>query len=271
VRAIDAAVALAHRAGITSVHNAPASNDDLQAFARLRRSGEMRLRIYQLLQGSATIEASALTALDRVRADYPEVPLFKIGAVRLATAAVMGDPAALAASVAQLDQAGYSVVVEADDPAALATIVGAFGQVRGAASFASRRHRVELGEALDPSDPDVEAAAARLTRSGVAVSTVPSYPLDPLASIAAEIQPGDANYGAHLRQAIDRATSLAARASFDEQRKGTLAAGMLADLVILSADLFATPPVDLSTVTVDMTVFDGKIVHDRRALSQTTR
>ena len=45
-----------------------------------------------------------------------------------------------------------------------------------------------------------------------------------------------------LKSAIDAYTSGAAWASFDEQRKGTLAAGMLADLVVLSDDIFEAPP-----------------------------
>ncbi|RPJ63509.1 MAG: amidohydrolase, partial [Acidobacteria bacterium] len=45
-----------------------------------------------------------------------------------------------------------------------------------------------------------------------------------------------------LAAAIDAYTSGAAYASFDERRKGTLAEGMLADVVILSADVFSQPP-----------------------------
>ena len=44
---------------------------------------------------------------------------------------------------------------------------------------------------------------------------------------------------------IDAYTSGGAYASFDEQRKGTLAPGMLADIVIMSADIFSTPPESL--------------------------
>ena len=41
-----------------------------------------------------------------------------------------------------------------------------------------------------------------------------------------------------LKAAIDAYTSGPAWASFDEQRKGTIAPGMLADLVVLSDDIF---------------------------------
>ena len=66
-----------------------------------------------------------------------------------------------------------------------------------------------------------------------------------------------------LKSAIDAYTSGAAWASFDEQRKGTLAAGMLADIVVLSEDIFKAPPTRLASTRVDVTIFDGSIVYRR--------
>ena len=68
-----------------------------------------------------------------------------------------------------------------------------------------------------------------------------------------------------LADAIRAFTSGAAWASFDEQRKGTLERDMLADIVILSADLFALPPDRLLEAEVVMTIVDGKIVYRRDA------
>ena len=65
-----------------------------------------------------------------------------------------------------------------------------------------------------------------------------------------------------LKSAINGWTSGAAWASFDEHRKGTLKADMLADLVILSTDIFAGPA-KLTEAEVVMTIFDGKIVYRR--------
>ena len=45
-----------------------------------------------------------------------------------------------------------------------------------------------------------------------------------------------------MAAAIDRYTSGPAYASFDEKEKGTLAFGMLADLVVMATALFANPP-----------------------------
>ena len=52
-------------------------------------------------------------------------------------------------------------------------------------------------------------------------------------------------------------------ASFEEHIKGTIEPGKLADLAVLSEDIFAIPPERIEKVTVDMTVFDGKVVYRR--------
>ena len=54
-----------------------------------------------------------------------------------------------------------------------------------------------------------------------------------------------------MRAAIDGYTRWPAYASFEEQRKGTIAPGMLADLVILSTDLLAQTPAKASDIVVD--------------------
>jgi predicted amidohydrolase YtcJ len=68
-----------------------------------------------------------------------------------------------------------------------------------------------------------------------------------------------------LTTAIEAYTSGGAYASFDEHRKGTIAPGMLADLIILSGDIFDAPPARLLDAEVTVTIFDGKVVYDRSA------
>ena len=68
-----------------------------------------------------------------------------------------------------------------------------------------------------------------------------------------------------LADAIRAFTSGAAWASFDEQRKGTIERDMLADIVILSEDVFTLPPDRLLEAEVVMTIMDGKIVYRRDA------
>jgi len=69
--------------------------------------------------------------------------------------------------------------------------------------------------------------------------------------------------GVTLEQAIVAYTSTGAYLMHDEASRGTLEVGKLADLVVLSRNLFDTAPSDIHTVQVDMTVLDGKIVFTR--------
>ena len=49
--------------------------------------------------------------------------------------------------------------------------------------------------------------------------------------------------------------------SGEEDRKGRLLPGMLADLVVLKEDIFSVPPDHLKDVAVAMTIVDGRIVY----------
>lgn len=73
-----------------------------------------------------------------------------------------------------------------------------------------------------------------------------------------------------IRAAIDAYTSNAAWASYDEQRKGMLARDMLADLVVLSEDIFDAPATRLTDAEVLFTIVDGKVVYRRDPPDTTT-
>ncbi|HTM31198.1 MAG TPA: amidohydrolase [Vicinamibacterales bacterium] len=66
-----------------------------------------------------------------------------------------------------------------------------------------------------------------------------------------------------LDEMIDGYTAGAAYAAFDEDRKGRLAPGQLADIVVLTRDIFAAPPTAADDVQVRVTIFDGRVVYRR--------
>jgi predicted amidohydrolase YtcJ len=74
---------------------------------------------------------------------------------------------------------------------------------------------------------------------------------------------GEADQKLPMAEAIDGYTRWPAYASFEEQRKGTLAPGMLADIVVLATDVFTNAPVKGGDVVVDTTIFDGRVVYER--------
>ena len=67
-----------------------------------------------------------------------------------------------------------------------------------------------------------------------------------------------------VEEAIKCYTLNAAYASFDENVKGSIEVGKLADLVVLSDDILEIDPVNIKDVKVEMTVFDGKIVYKNK-------
>jgi predicted amidohydrolase YtcJ len=73
-----------------------------------------------------------------------------------------------------------------------------------------------------------------------------------------------------IRKAIDAYTRDAAWASFDELRKGRLAKDMLADIVVLTDDIFSGPASRLTTTEVAVTIVDGKVVYRRDLPENTT-
>jgi predicted amidohydrolase YtcJ len=103
----------------------------------------------------------------------------------------------------------------------------------------------------------------------------PAAPMNPMLAIHAAVsrasRPDDTKRGwnraqrSALEMAINAYTSGSAWASFDEQRKGTLEPGMLADIVILSGDVFEGPIglTELAATRAAVTVFDGKVVYRR--------
>jgi predicted amidohydrolase YtcJ len=66
-----------------------------------------------------------------------------------------------------------------------------------------------------------------------------------------------------VEQALDAYTRGAAWASFDEHRKGSIARDMLADIVVLTKDIFGQPPQRLGEAEVAATIFDGRVVYQR--------
>jgi predicted amidohydrolase YtcJ len=76
-------------------------------------------------------------------------------------------------------------------------------------------------------------------------------------------RPGGTDQRLSWSEAVDAHTRVAAFAAFDEETKGTLAPGMLADVVVLETDVFSRPPATVEDVAVHTTIVDGKVVYQR--------
>jgi predicted amidohydrolase YtcJ len=97
-------------------------------------------------------------------------------------------------------------------------------------------------------------------------------PLDPMiglhAAVTRQFADGTPAGGWHpeeritMAQAIELYTLGSAYAEFAETRKGSIAPGKLADLVMLSRDLFTIPPGEILGTKPVMTIVGGKVVYE---------
>ena len=71
-----------------------------------------------------------------------------------------------------------------------------------------------------------------------------------------------------VAEAVKAYTVNAAYAEGEEQIKGSIMPGKLADITVLSDDIFRIDPVQIESTKVDMTIFDGKVVYDRSHAGQ---
>jgi predicted amidohydrolase YtcJ len=209
-------------------------------------------------------------------------------------------PADLSKLVAMLDARGWQIAIDAAGDRGARLALDAYGAVaKNAQGAKAPRHRIENVTVVDGEDlprfgalgviasllplrategqnwsknmgPEraplgwpsrsLSAAGAHLAFG----TDWPRLPLDPLAGLRAAVtRPGlQAPEQLTLKSAINAWTSGAAWVSFDEHRKGTIKREMLADIVILSTDIFAGPA-KLAAADVVMTIFDGKVVYRR--------
>jgi hypothetical protein len=83
----------------------------------------------------------------------------------------------------------------------------------------------------------------------------------------ASIHPVNPSEAISREEAMIAHTRASAFAEFAENEKGTLAPGMLADLAVLSQDIFTVPPGQLPATRSLMTVVGGRIAYDTGVLN----
>jgi predicted amidohydrolase YtcJ len=194
-----------------------------------------------------TITEADVLELNTLRDEFPDDPALKLGGV---TVMCPCDAPEIERAVALLDRHDWHVMVQTVNGADVHAAVDAFERAAAANPSPPRGRRNRLDESL------LGDGHARMLFG----SNWPAASLDPRDAIEdAAAGPGE------LRNAIDAYTSHAAYASYDEQRKGTLARGMLADIVIFSNDIFEPRPEALRETAVTVTIFDGRIVYQRPA------
>jgi predicted amidohydrolase YtcJ len=102
-----------------------------------------------------------------------------------------------------------------------------------------------------------------LLEAGVVLALGSDGPMNPYLNIMfATTHPSNPREAITREQAVRAYTQGSAFAEFSEGEKGTIAKGKLADLVVLSQDIFAAPVAELPKTMSLLTVVGGKIVFD---------
>jgi predicted amidohydrolase YtcJ len=106
-----------------------------------------------------------------------------------------------------------------------------------------------------------------LLSAGIPVAIGSDGPDNPYLNIMlASLYPGKPQEAITREQAVTAYTLTAAYAEFAEKEKGSLEAGKLADLAVLSQDIFRVPPGDLPKTESVLTLVGGKIVYDAKTV-----
>lgn len=67
-----------------------------------------------------------------------------------------------------------------------------------------------------------------------------------------------------IHEAMKAYTSMGAFSSYEENKKGLLKTGYLADLIVLSEDIFTVDPMRTHSIKVEKTILDGKVIFERK-------
>jgi predicted amidohydrolase YtcJ len=190
--ALQAAIAEANRFGVTTIHNAGTSLDDMALFAEAKQAGTLTVRSYLATRANAGITEADVDAMDAAWKQYGDDPMVRTGIVKMfadgvieaKTAAMLapyvdsksaGEPNMTAAEmnriVAMFDKRGWQIQIHAIGDRAIRMSLDAFEAAANAnpAPARGRRHRLEHIEAISAQD------IARFATLGVIASQQPMH------------------------------------------------------------------------------------------------
>ena len=278
---IETASNYAASLGVTSLQDM--HSDDLAAVLRsLDREGRLKTRVYDCVSianwaklavvGTKAAEGDAMVRRGCVKGHYDEED---------------EATASLGKNIAGADAAGMQVMVHAIGPKANQIVLAEMEKAIKANGDRDRRFRIEHVTGLRPADitrlarskiiPSMQPALffseatgspddyRRLLDSGTWIAfgaDAPMRGINPLDGIHAAAGAGGKR-GLTVEEAVYAYTLGAAYAEFQEKEKGSIEAGKLADLVILSSDIFAEKA-DIRSATVTLTFVNGRLVYENK-------
>jgi predicted amidohydrolase YtcJ len=265
--------------GVTSVQDVH-SDEMAEVYRELEREGRLKVRVYDcysLLDWRKHVEMGVTKGEGMVRTGCLK------GFADDDDELVPG----LREAVSKSDGAGWHVTLHAIGRQENEVAIGAIENALRGKKAADRRFRIEHAEGLD------DAAMRRVEKAEIIASVQPylfggraSYykqlqdagirlafgsdapmsAFDPLlgihAAVAGSWQFGVGAGAMSIEDAVRAYTVGSAYAEFQEDRKGSITPGKLADFVILSEDIFSIKPEDIRRARVLLTVVGGRVVYE---------
>ena len=306
--------------GLTSVHDAMVSNDQLYTYAEGRDNGDLSLRVYMLAARPhfpALRDAGMRTGFGDDRLRLGGIKMVSDGAIAARTA-YMSEPyigtcdhgieamtqEEITESVLEIHRAGFQVCIHANGDLAIESVLNAYERAQSEHPRPDPRHRIEHCTLVNP---DLLSKMNRLGTiatpfctyvyyhgekmefygeerlewmfaqrsfidSGVVSTGATDYPpgpFEPLMGIQSCVTRTDMNgkmWGPSQRISVEEALRLytlnGAYASFDEDKKGSIEAGKLADMVVLAEDITSVEPSTIKDIPIVETVIGGETAYE---------
>jgi hypothetical protein len=312
---------LMSRAGITSVHDAQGSPEDLRAYQDAHAAGDLSVRVYCLIDHShidRLLEAGVRTGLGNEWVRVGAMKMTCDGSISERTArlseAYVGRPEDYGILVMteeelytrgrKAHEAGWQIGVHANGDVAIDMVLRVYERLQRELPRRDPRFRVEhctvvndsliqriraLGAIPTPFSTYVyyhgekmrNYGSERLNRmfavrsfldEGIRVTQASDYPpgpFEPMMALRSEVTRTDLKgniWGPRQRVTVEEAirvgTLHGAYASFEENLKGSIEPGKLADLVVLGRDPLKEQPLSLVDIPVHRTMVGGRWVFE---------
>ena len=265
--------------GVTSVTDTQ-SDEHASVYRNLENAGKLKTRIYDCASLPYLPKKVNFTLADR-----DSEKMVRTGCVKGSAEGGQEDAELLLKDVIRADKAGFQVLVHAIGSEANSRVIDIFEKTARANGKKDRRFRIEHTHGTAETD------IARIARSGIIASSqpylfrgspveseafrrfidlgspvafgadAPMTDLDPMLGIHAAVIPITGN-GMSAYKAVRAYTVGSAFAEFQERAKGTIEVGKLADLIILSDDIFEIEPAKIIDATVLLTIVNGRVVYE---------
>ena len=309
------------RAGLTSVHDAKVSNDELYTYQEGAVNGDLSLRVYMLMGHDhfpALRDAGLKTGFGNDRLRIGGIKMVADGAIATRTAHLSEpyvgsdddygiramSPDETEANVMDIHRAGFQVCIHANGDLAIDMVLTAYEKAQSAYPRKDPRHRIEHCTLVNPEllermrvlgcvatpfctyvyyhgekmgfygDDRLEWMFAQRSFIDQGVTSTgatdyPPGPFEPLMGVQSCVTRTDSSgrvWGPTQRVTVEEALRIytlnGAYASFEEDVKGSIEAGKLADMVVLGADPTRVDPATIMDIPVERTIVGGDTVYE---------